>query len=138
MSFNIASKRAVETTEVKIIDPSTGEQLVGEGGKLASVTVYGPASKIHIAAQSAANARLIKRAQAKGSTEETADEALAAKAAFLTDITVSFNNFSYGDMPDGPEAWRACYADAGLGWLANQVDRGGGNWGNFTPVSSTN
>ena len=138
MSFNITTKRAVDTAEIKIIDPDTGEQLIGDGKKPVSITMYGPASKIHIAAQAAANARAAKRYQAKAGADETPDEILEAKAAFLADITVSFNNFDYEGMPDGPDAWKACYADPGLGWLTNQADRKGAAWANFTPTSSGN
>lgn len=138
MTFNIASKRAIDTAKIKIIDPDTGEQLIGEGGKPASITLHGPASKTHIAAQAAYNSREAKRFQAKAGEESTPDEILESKAAFLADITVSFDNFNYEGMTDGPEAWKACYADRGLGWLTNQAERKGTAWANFTPDSSGN
>lgn len=138
MTFNIASKKAVDTAEIKIIDPDTGEQLVGGEGKLCSVTVYGPGTKPYLAAQSVSSARAMKRFQAKGNTKTTPEEDIAARASFLTAITTSFNGFDYEGMTDGAEAYRACYSDPGLGWLTSQVNAGAGDWANFTPDSSSN
>lgn len=137
MTFNIASKAANSHADIKIIDPDMGEQLIGEGGKLCSVTVHGPGTKPFLAAQASHNTKLAKRYRAKGNVDSTPEQELSDKAAFLTAITVSFNNFSYNDMPDGEDAFRACYMDAGLGWLTKQVNEGAGDWSNFTAGSST-
>lgn len=136
MTFNIATKAVTETTEIKINDPATGDQLTGEGGKPCSVTVYGPGSKPYLAAQAVDNAKMVKRARARGNAPETAEEAIARKAALLASITVSFNGFDYNGGPNERETFKACYSDPGLGWLTEQVNLGAGDWGNFTPTSS--
>jgi hypothetical protein len=131
--FDISSLAADETFDVEILNPKTGEALIGDGGKPCSVTVYGPGTKPFAAARSRASNRAVKRLRSKGSKSDTTpEEELAATASFLTDITKSFNNFGYKGMPAGAEAHRALYLDPHMGFITEQVNVGAGDWGNFT------
>lgn len=135
MSFDIKALAVDETATIEINDPRTGEPLLGEGGKPCSVTVYGPGSKPFAAAQSAASNRAMKRLRSKGKIETTPEEDAATKASFLTAITQSFNGFTYGDMENGPDAFRALYMDPALGWLTEQVNIGAGDWSVFSKAA---
>jgi hypothetical protein len=133
--FDIASIEVSDTTDIAIMNPSTGEPLIGEDDKACTVTVYGPGSKPFKAAQSVASNRAMKRVRAKGrNAETTPDEEAAATASFLSAITVSFNNFNYGGSGE-PEAIRRAYADPKMGWLTEQVNAGAGDWAAFTKAA---
>lgn len=136
MSFDISILAAEETFDVELIDPKTGEPLIGESGPL-TVTVYGPGTKIFQAAKSAANNRAMARWRRKGKADATPEEDVAAVANFLTPCTKSFNGFGYKDAQPGPEMFRALYMDPKMGWLTDQVNREMGDWGNFTKASAT-
>lgn len=136
--FDISTLAVEETTDITLINPGTGEPLLGDGGKACTVTVYGPGSRTFAAAQSAASARLIKRLQAKGrAATPTPEEDEGARAAFLTAITKSLNGFSYGKDLEPAQAIRALYEDRAMGWVTEQVNTGAGDWSNFTKTSST-
>lgn len=130
MTFNIQSLSAANTIDIEIIDPRTGEPLIGEGGKPCSVTTYSPGSKEYAAEQSRASNRAVKRLRQKGRADTTPEEDIAAKATFLTGITRSFNNFVYGEGLEGADMFRAAYSDVAMGWLTDQVNAGAGDWGN--------
>lgn len=135
--MDITTIAAGETFDVEIMDPRTGEPLLGEDNKPCSVTVYGPGSKPFAAARSRASNRTMKRMRQRGKIETTPEEDLAATASFLTEITKSFNNFDYKAMENGPDAFRALYSDTTLGWLTEQVNAGAGDWANFTKAASS-
>ena len=135
--FDISAKAVVETADIAIIDPNTGEALIGADNQPCSVTVYGPGSRPFAAAQSVASNKAVKRLQAKGKADTTPEEDEASRAAFLSAITVSFNAFGYKELPaDDRETFRALYLDRSLGWITDQVNRGAGDWGNFSKASS--
>lgn len=137
MSFDISAMAADETFDVEILNPKTGEPLIGDEGKPCTVTVYGPGSKPFAAAKSAQSNRNIRRIRAKGGKADTTpEEDAAAVASFLTAITVGFNHFTYGGA-DGQDMFRACYLDAKMGWLTDQVNSGAGDWGNFSKAAPT-
>jgi hypothetical protein len=138
MSFDISTKAAVDTFDVPLIDPATGEALIGDGGQPCSVSVHGPGTREYAAAKSAASNRAIKRFKAKGKAETTPEEEEAAVAAFLTAITTSFNGFTYKGLPNEPATFRQLYLDRSLGWITDQVNQGAGDWGNFSKASETN
>jgi hypothetical protein len=138
MSFDIASLSAKETIDIEIKDPRTGEALIGDGGKPCSVTTHSPGSKPFAAEQSKASNRAMKRLRAKGKSDTTPEEDAAAKAGFLTGITVSFNNFTYKGGAQGPEMFRSCYLDSAMGWLTDQVNVDAGDWGNAVGAASSN
>ncbi len=138
MSFDISGLAAKETFDIEIMNPATGEPLLGEGGKPCTVTAYGPGTKQFAGAQSRANNRAMKRLRQKGKTDTTPEEDIAAKASFLTDITQSFNNFDYKGGEQGADMFRACYLDIAMGWLTDQVNTGAGDWGNYSSSASSN
>lgn len=138
MTFDISTLSADETFDVEIMDPRTGEPLIGDDNKPCTVTVYGPGTKPFAAARSRASNRSIKRLRSKGKMETTPEEDAAATASFLTEITKRFNNFGYKGLDDGPEAYRALYLDPKLGFITDQVNAGAGDWANFTQGSSKN
>jgi hypothetical protein len=137
--MDLKKRAAADTFEMKVIDPSTGETMIDdESGKECSVTLSGPGTKQFAGAKSRASNRSIKRLRARGKADTTPEEDIEATAAFLTDITAGFNNFTYGDGEPGPDMFRACYRDTAMGWLTDQVNAAGGDWGNFTQTSPTN
>jgi hypothetical protein len=133
--MDISTRAVVDTFDVELIDPSTGEPLLNDVGSTCSVTVYGPGSKPFAAAKSASSNRSMKRMRAKGKLDTTPEEDAAVIASFLTAITVSFNGFDYKGGEQGPDMFRACYLDTGMGWLTEQVNTGAGDWGNFTKAA---
>jgi hypothetical protein len=135
MAFDITSIEVSDTVDIEIMNPATGEPLIGEGGKPVTVTVYGPGSKPFAAAQSAASNRNVKRLRQKGKLETTPEEDAASKASFLTTITSSFNNFTYKGLENGPDTFRALYLDLKMGWLTEQVNTGAGDWASFTKAA---
>lgn len=137
--FDIKSLAVEDTHDVELDDPRTGEPLIGEGGKPCSVTVYGPGTKQFAAAQTAAANRTVKRLRSKGrNTDTTPEEESAARATFLTAITVSFNNFTYGGMEGGPDAFRALYLDPKVGFITDKVNGSAGDWANFSKAAQGN
>ena len=131
MGFDISTLSATETFDVEIMHPGTGEPLIGDNGKPVSVTVYGPGTKPFGTAKAAASTKSVERLRKRGKVSITAEEELASTASFLGACTVSFNNFDYKGM-EGADGFRACYADPGMGWLTEQVNREMGDWANFT------
>lgn len=136
--FDISTKAVAETCDIEILDPDTGEAILGENEKPCSITVYGPGSKPFAAAQSANSNKMMKRLRSKGKADTTPDEDLAATAAFLTAITVRLNNFTYKDRPNEPDTFRAMYLDREVGFIAQQVNAGAGDWSNFKRASPSN
>ena len=132
--FEITAVRANDTADIKL-NNADGELLIGRGGAQLSVTVFGPGSKQYAKAQAARNQRLMARMAKRGNSAAklTPDEQTAEAAAFLADCTKSFNGWAYnGD----PAAFEACYADRPLGFIADQVQAGINDWGNFSSGSS--
>lgn len=129
--LDLSTMVAVDTIDIEINDPRTGEPLVGEGGKPCSVTVDSPGSKEFAAARSVASNKAIKRLRSKGKADTTPEEDAASTADFLTRITRSFNNFTFNEAdPTSKDTFRSVYLNPGLGWLTDQVNQGAGDWGN--------
>lgn len=129
--LDLSTMVAVDTIDIEINDPRTGEPLTAEDGSTVSVTVHSPGSKEFAAARSMASNKAIKRLRQKGKTDTTPEEDLASTADFLTRITVSFNGLRFGDAdPSSKDTFRAVYLNPGLGWLTEQVNQGAGDWGN--------
>lgn len=101
------------------------------------VVVYGPGSKQYARAQAAQSNRLIERMRKKGKADQTAEDAAKEKAEFLAACTASFENIEY-DQLQGQDLFKAVYADHSVGFIADQVAKHLGEWGNFTKGSPTN
>lgn len=128
--MDLSTMIAVDTIDIEINDPRTGEPIIGDDSAPATVTVHSPGSKEFAAARSIASNKAIKRLRQKGKADTTPEEDLASTADFLTRITVSFNGLRFGDGDQGKDMFRAVYLNPGLGWLTDQVNQGAGDWGN--------
>ncbi len=135
--FDVNEIEVLDTAEVVILNPKTKEPwLVEVEGQdkpqPLSVTVYGPGSMQFNAAKSASDNRMAARFRERGSADTTSEEDLEHKAEFLADITVSFNNFTYGGGDArARETFKACYADPKRGFITNPVNVQAGDWGKF-------
>jgi hypothetical protein len=131
--FEITTIRARDEADIKL-NNADGEPLIGGNGEQLSVTIYGPGSKQYAKAQAERNQRLLARMAKRGNSgaKLTPDEQTAEAAAFLAACTKSFNGWAYnGD----PTAFEACYNDRPLTFIADQVQAGINDWGNFSSGS---
>lgn len=130
--FEITTLAAQETFTLELVGPND-EPLRDEQGAALSVTVYGPGSKAYQRASAARTQRLLDKMAKRGKSRLSGEEQLAEQAGFLAACTVSFNGWAYkGD----PQAFEAAYADASIGFVADQVAKAVGDWANFTKGSS--
>ncbi len=113
-----------------------GHEKAGENdeSKPMRVNIFGPGSKQHAAASAKRNNRQVDLLKKKGKTDLTADEQTAERAQFLADCTDSWENVDYGDYT-GKEMSKAIYSDHEIGFIAEQVGREMGDWGNFSKGS---
>lgn len=129
--FDIKKLAVAETTTIHL--RGADDELLFENGEPVSITVYGPGTKAFSKAQAARNKSVLERFQRKG--KNRADTTLEENAEFLAAVTVSFNNFQYGDL-EGHEQFKACYLDTSIGFVAEQVNKELGDWANFTKGST--
>jgi len=80
---------------------------------------------------------VIDKLKRKGKTDQTAEEKSRENAEFLADCTQSFENVERDGLT-GRELALAIYGDAEIGFIADQVAKHLGDWGNFTKPSTTN
>jgi len=130
--FDISKLAVNETTDIHLRG-ADDEPLFDENGKPMTITVNGPGTKSFAKAQSARNKAVLERFQRKGKNK--ADTTLEESAEFLAAVTVSFNNFQYGEM-EGFDQFKACYLDTKIGFIAEQVNKELGDWSNFTKGST--
>ncbi len=131
--FDISAE-AVSETSVVLLERPNGDPLNNADGTQCSVTVYGPGSKAFARAQGAKNRALmafVKRGGKKMADEEQRE----IDAEFLSTCTVSFNGFVYKGLT-GHEQFKQAYMDAGIGYIAEQVNRHIGDWANFTKAAN--
>lgn len=137
MSFNIMDHAVAETATLELNNAS-GQPLIGEDGKRASVTICGPGSQTYAQAEAEVN-RVVRSKVAKANGNVTAAMEGSEERAndFLAAITVSFNNWDY-PHPDGGkwktarDMFKAAYAERSIGYIRKQVDEFHGEWGNFS------
>lgn len=98
--------------------------------------LYGPGSRQFAKAQADQQNRMIDKLKKKGKTTETADEKNAERAKFLAACTESLENVTDGDL-QGQALFEAVYSDIEIGFVAEQVGKHLGDWGNFTKPSTT-
>ena len=106
-----------------------------EKAKPMAANLYGPGSKQYGRAQAAQQNRLLDKLKKKGKTNQTADEKLEEQAEFLAECTESFENITEADLV-GRELFKAIYMDREIGFIAEQVAKHIGEWGNFTKGST--
>lgn len=134
--FDITQTGVEETGTVELTNAAEAP-MIGEGGKVCSITVYGPGSEPFERASAKRQNKLLERLKRKGKAEMSAEEQRAEQAEFLAAITASFNSFGYPPAGEatGKDLFRALYMDRKLGFITDQVQRYVGDWGNFTPSS---
>lgn len=108
-----------------------------EKTKPIAVTIFGPGSKQHAAAQAKQSNRLVNMVRRKGDVNQTAEQRREQQAEYLTACTESFENLEYGELT-GEALAKAVYSDLSLGFIADQVAKHLGEWANFTSGSTNN
>lgn len=137
-------KFAVEPTTTLHLRDANDEPMyvVDEAGvpnlnKPIRVRLYGPGSKQYARAQAQQANRMVDKLKRKGKTDQTAEQRAEETADFLTGCTQSFENLEYDNL-EGAALARAVYMDSSIGFIAEQVSKHLGDWGNFTKTSTTN
>lgn len=121
------------TLELRGADDSP---LIGDDDRPMTVTVYSPGSKPYARAQAAQSNRLIDKLKRRGKMDQSAEEKSAEQALFLTGCTKEFSaNVGYEELI-GDDLFKAIYSDASIGFIAEQVGKHLGDWGNFTTAST--
>ena len=127
---------AVEETSVLTLRGANDEPLTGDDGQSMTITLYSPGSKAYAKAQAANQNRMIDKLKRKGKMDQTAEEKAREQAEFLAGCTKEFSaNIEYDGLT-GDELFKAVYADNSVGFIAEQVGKHLGDWGNFTPAST--
>lgn len=137
-------KHAVEPTSRLHLRNAADEPMFADGedgnpdpAKPMVAVLYGPGSKQYAKAAAARNNRLVDQLKRKGKTEKSAEEQARETAEFLAACTHSLENVDYDALQDEAKH-RAVYADTTIGFIAEQVGKHIGEWGNFKKASSTN
>jgi hypothetical protein len=134
MSFDIRQLEILDQGEFKVTNAAGAQQYDTEGREL-SITLASPGTKKYLQAEHAYNQKQAARRTAMAmnrNTKSNYQDEIAEKAEFFAGITLSFNNFTYGDKT-GYEMYKAFFSNPKLGFVAVGVDRYLGDWGNFNP-----
>ena len=129
-------KFAVEETGVLELRDAADEPMLGEDSKPITVTLYGPGSKQYAKAQAAQQNRMIDKLKRKGKSDQTAEEKARETAEFLAGCTKEFSANIEMDGLQGEALHRAVYSDTSIGFIAEQVGKHLGEWGNFSKPST--
>ncbi len=134
--LKISSLAVAETAAIHLKGP-TGELLYGdaERTKPVRIIVFSPGSAAFDALESRQSARTVKRLKANDGEIVAigAEDRRRDTAEDLATITAAFENFEHDDPSlSGYELFKAVYADPRLGFIAKQVSKFIGDWGNFT------
>lgn len=141
--FDITTQ-AVDDTAVIHVKNAAGELLYAdaERTKPVQIIIYGPGSKAFGLVEARQSARAVKRMQDNDGKITVApfEERQRETAEDLAAITVRFENLSYppAGKAEGVELFTALYADPKLGFIAKQVSKFVGDWGNFKAASPGN
>ena len=138
MSFDITTKRAADTADIKLKN-GDGSIMVDPEGNALSVTICGPASSAWSAANAEMNRRRAKKLQDGGGRIAAAlDDATADQITFLCAVTVKFNgDISHPDAKNKGDLARAIYSDEKLGFIREHVFAEANSWEAFTKGSAT-
>jgi hypothetical protein len=126
---------AVEETSVIALVDSNEAPMRGEDGQPMTITVYGPGSKPYARAQAAQSNRMIDKLKKKGKMDQSAEEKAREQAEFLAGCTKEFSANIECDGLKGEALHKAVYADTSIGFIAEQVAKHIGEWGNFSKGS---
>ncbi len=125
---------AVEETSVLALTGPDDQPLLMDGTP-ATVTLYGPGSKVFARAQAAQQNRLMDKLKRKGKSSDSAEDKARETAEFLAECTKEFSpNVQYGEVKKDSMAY-AIYAEASIGFIAEQVGKHLGDWANFKAPS---
>lgn len=128
---------AVEETGVLHLLNASDEPMLGDDGVQMSVTLYGPGSTQYAAAQTKQSRHLVDVLRRKGKTDLTPEVERKHRAEFLTACTKEFSvNVKLGDLT-GTALCEAIYSHPKLGFVAEQVGKFLGEWGNFSKPSTS-
>lgn len=130
-------KFAVEQTGRVHLRDASEELMYADAAKTLpmAVNVFGPGSKQYARATAAQQNRMVDKLKRKGKASSTAEQNAAETAEFLADCTASFENVEYDGL-SGRELAVAIYSDTTVGFIADQVAKYLGDWGNFTKPST--
>lgn len=143
MKLNIATL-AVAATAALHIKNADGELLFADTERTLPVRIHlhGPGSKAYGVVEARQSSRALKRMEDNDGkvTAASPEERQKHVAEDLASITASFENFDY--QPEGAsvelvgeELFRAVYGEPTLGFIAKQVSKFVGDWGNFSSAS---
>lgn len=118
----------VEDTTVVELNDKSGNDLLGANGERRTITVWGPGTEQFAKAKAEAKIRNIKNIRNKKADPEGD---AAATAAFLSSITISFDNFGIEEADQERKVFREFYLNAKVGYITDQVDAAAGDWANF-------
>lgn len=137
MPLDIRSRAVLERIEFDLVD-ETDAPLLDENGRPCRAAIYGPGSKRYVQAQARRQSRLLAKLQRGKQLAESGDQQLRSQAEFLADITDTLD-LDYADdtgaLLTGRDKLLAIYGDPGIGYIAEQVNRKAGDWGNFSKGS---
>jgi hypothetical protein len=136
--FDIKTLAIVDSAKFPVPDASGNPQVDADGNDI-TITFASPGTPKylqakHILDEKTSNgvvARMSGKAGKRSYKEDIAD-----KAEFFANITLSFDNFQYGDKV-GFEGYKAFYSDPTLGFIVAGADKYMADWGNFKPGSVT-
>jgi hypothetical protein len=95
-----------------------------------TVNLYSPGSKEYAKAQANQQNRMLEKLRKKGKPDQTDDSINQERALFLADCTASFENVEMDGLT-GRELALAVYSENSIGFIADQVNKYLGEWGNF-------
>lgn len=135
--MDVTALKIAETGALHV-KSAAGEPLY-DGDKPVRIVVHSPGSRAFGVVESRQAGRTIKRMNENDGkiVVGTPEERLAETAEDLADLTVSFENLSYGDKK-GHALFKAVYADPQLAFITRQVSKFVGDWGNFKAASGGN
>lgn len=130
MSFNLDTLALVETSELHLTHPATGEHLYADEDKKqpVKIIIHGLGSKVYRNAITAMQNRAIKRKGKSATAEQLREEGID----MLVKCSEKAVNLNYRGKPlDNSEAFRSLYLDDSFAWLKSQVDEFLGENANF-------
>lgn len=129
--MNDIRKYSVAETSVLHLRDAEEELMFDDKDQPVTVTLFGPGSKAYAKAQAAQSNRVIDKIKRKGKTNQSAEEQAQEKAEFLAACTHSMQNVDYEEL-QGEALYKAVYSDISIGFIADQVAKHLGEWGNFS------
>lgn len=134
--MDVSSLKVASTAKMHVRD-AAGVKLF-ENGKPVRIIFHGPASPEFGALETRQTARSIQRHNDNEGKliARSSDERRQEAVTDLADLTIGFENLTYGDLT-GRALFEAVYADPALGFIVVQANKFLNDWGNFSAVSAT-